>query len=72
MGYFILGFIFAIVIVPLMDGVTNLTLTAFETVKSAMAVTINDNNKKMEEETGGGCAIGFAIPNEEDFDDDDI
>lgn len=58
----ILGFIFAIVIIPLLDSITSLAITAIEALKSYLNVIILKNNST-DDQT---CAIGFAIPNEEE------
>lgn len=69
MFYFILGMVFILIVQPLLDGLTALILSLFETLKSYMGVVIHKNNDKMEECQGQTQAIGFQyVPEEEEYD----
>ena len=69
---FILGVIFIIALQPIIDGITSLFLTWLESIKSKLAVIIARNNAEMEilSTTEPQCAIGFAVPEEEEYDND--
>lgn len=70
---FIMGLVFGIAMLPLLDGFTSLVLSFFEMVKSYFARTIAINNQKIQELSidAPKHAIGFSIEEEvEDYDDD--
>lgn len=72
MENFILGILFASMVIPIMDGLTSLILGLFEVAKSFMAKTINANQLQPEE--APQRVIGFAAPDneeeEEEYEDD--
>ena len=73
MVIFIMGLVFGITMLPLLDGFTSLVLSFFEMIKSYFAHVIATNNQKIQELSidAPKHAIGFAIGEEvEDYDDD--
>ena len=73
MAIFIMGLVFGIAMLPLLDGFTSLVLSFFEMIKSYFARVIAKNNQKIQELSidAPKHAIGFAIGEEvEDYDDD--
>lgn len=69
MFYFILGMVFILTVQPLLDGLTALILSLFETLKSYMGVVVRKNNDKVEEYQEQTQAIGFQyVPEEEEYD----
>ena len=74
MYFFLLGFLFALMVQPIAEGITTLILTFFELLKSKMAIKINKHNQLIQ---GGGNsstnAIGFCAPddNYEEEEDDE-
>ena len=73
MNQFILGIIFALVIIPIADGLAGVVLTFFEVLKSAMSTIIMKNNHKIQNPDGEiqTRPIGFITPEEEEGDTDD-
>ena len=72
MAIFIMGLVFGIVMLPLLDGFTSLVLSFFEMIKSYFARVIATNNQKIQELSTDAPkhAIGFSIGEEaEDYDD---
>lgn len=70
---FIMGLVFGISLIPIIDGLTSLVLSFFEMIKSYFALLIANNNQKIQELSidTPKHAIGFAIEEEvEDYDDD--
>ena len=79
MNNFIFGILFALVIIPIADGITSLVLSFFEMIKSYISVKIAKCNQKIQNSVvqDDRRVIGFAIPdddNEEEEEDetDDI
>ena len=74
MAIFIMGLVFGIVMLPLLDGFTSLALSFFEMIKSYFARAIAKNNQKIQELSidTPKRTIGFAIGEEVEDDDDDI
>ena len=72
MENFLFGLIFAIVLLPLFDGLTTLVLSFFEMIKSFFARVINYNNNKINglEDNLVKNKIGFSI--EEEVEEDDL
>lgn len=72
MENFLFGLIFAIVLLPLFDGLTTLILSFFEMIKSFFARVINHNNNKINglEDNIVKNKIGFSI--EEEVEEDDL
>ena len=77
--YFILGFVFAVYLIPLLDGLSAWFLTWVEAKKTKQAEIINQTTIKMRqaaasaEEDAPRRAIGFALPDdyEEEKDEED-
>lgn len=68
---FILGLIFGIVILPILDSLTSLILSFLETIKSYLGIKIAKNNQKMQNfsfDDSPQRAIGFVIDEEEEDD----
>jgi hypothetical protein len=80
--YFILGFVFAVYLIPLLDGLSAWFLTWVEAKKTKQAEIINQTTIKMRqaaasaEEDAPRRAIGFALPDdyeeEEDEEEDEV
>ena len=73
MAIFIMGLVFGVSILPLLDSFTSLILSFIEMIKSYFARIIATNNQKVQELSidTPKHAIGFAIGEEvEDYDDD--
>ena len=73
LAIFIMGLVFGVSILPLLDSFTSLVLSFFEMIKSYFARTIAINNQKIQELSidAPKHAIGFNIGEEvEDYDDD--
>lgn len=72
MENFLFGLIFAIILLPLFDGLTTLVLSFFEMIKSFFVRVINHNNKKINglEDDVVKNKIGFSI--EEEVEEDDL
>ena len=80
--YFILGFVFAVYLIPLLDGLSAWFLTWVEAKKTKQAEIINQTTINMRqaaasaEEDVPRRAIGFALPDdyeeEEDDEEDDV
>ena len=72
---FVLGFVFALVFYPILDGFTSLILSWFELLKGRIAVDIAKSNQKVEEirqPQSATHSIGFAVPDPiEDWEEDD-
>ena len=71
MAIFIMGLVFGIAMLPLLDGFTSLVLSFFEMIKSYFARVIAKNNQKIQELSidTPKHAIGFSIGEEvEDYD----
>ena len=72
LAIFIMGLVFGVSILPLLDSFTSLVLSFFEMIKSYFARVIATNNQKIQELSidAPKHAIGFAIGEEvEDYDD---
>ena len=70
MIYFILGFLFAQSILPILDTLTSLIMTWIEYIKSNLSVKITKNNYKIanfqNEEIEDKHILGFQLPKEEE------
>ena len=73
MYLFLLGFLFALMVQPIAEGITTLLLTFFELLKSKMAIKINKHNQLIQGGNSSTHAIGFCAPddNYEEEDDDE-
>lgn len=73
MNQFILGIIFALVVIPIADGLAGVVLTFFEMLKSSKSTVIMKNNHKIHNPDGDiqTRPIGFITPEEEEGDTDD-
>ena len=73
---FILGIIFSIMILPVLEGITTLLLTFLEMLKGKLGIIITLNNQRMEESCNKPTRqIGFAAFLEEEgeeYEDDDL
>ena len=77
--YFILGFVFAVYLIPLLDGISAWFLTWVEAKKTKQAEIINQTTINMRqaaasaEEDGPKHTIEFAVPDdyEEEEDEED-
>ena len=58
---FLFGIIFALVIIPVLDGLTSLILTLIEVWKSYLATIITRNNQQIEQLSPPQRQIGFTI-----------
>lgn len=78
MNNFIFGILFALVIIPIADGITSLILSFFEMIKSYISVKIAKCNQKIQNSVvqDDKRIIGFSIPDddtkEEEGETDDI
>ena len=73
LAIFIMGLVFGIVILPLLDGFTSLVLSFFEMIKSYFALKIAKNNQKIQEVSSEPQRmIGFNLSGEEEEIDDDL
>ena len=72
MENFILGLLFALVLLPVLDGLTSLILSFFEMVKSHFALQISRNNQKIQDLSVDTpkYKIGFDMGEEVENDDD--
>lgn len=77
---FILGMIFLLVVEPILDTIVETIQTAFEAIKAKISVYILHKNVEISklnaeiqgyEEPQETQAIGFALPQEEYYDDDE-
>ena len=63
---FLLGLISAVLILPLLEGITDLIQTCFEMIKSYCAFKISQNNTRIQNlSTTKNQVIGFAVTEEE-------
>ena len=72
MAIFIMGLVFGVSILPLLDSFTSLILSFFEMIKSYFARVIAANNQKIQELSidTQKHVVGFTIGEEvEDYDD---
>lgn len=74
MKEFILGIIFILVVQPILDGITSLFLTWLENLKTGLGVKIAEKGQQIDLLTANEpqCAIGFAVPDEEEYEIDDL
>lgn len=74
MKEFILGIIFIIAFQPIIDGLTSLFLTWLESIKCIFAVKIAEKNQKIEilSMDEPQYTIGFAAPEEEEYENNDL
>ena len=68
---FILGALFAIFILPIIEGLRDLILTGIENFKSRIAIRIYKNNQVINAPKENTHVIGFMAPNEEWEEEDD-
>ena len=73
MNQFILGIIFALMVIPIADGLTGIILTFFEMLKSSMSTVIMKNNHQIQNSDGDTETrpIGLLTLKEEEGDIDD-
>ena len=59
---------------PIIDGITSLFLTWVEDIKTAVGVRIAEKGQQIDalSATEPQYAIGFAVPEEEEYEDDDL
>ena len=78
--YFVLGMIFLLVVEPILDTITGTIQTVFEAIKAKISVYILHKNVEISklnaeiqgyEEPQETQAIGFALPEEEYYYDDE-
>lgn len=73
--FFILGMFFYMLIIPFFESLITLIATAMEKPKGKMSVDIAKYNAELtkiaHEDEGGGCAIGFQLPDEIEYYDDE-
>ena len=78
--YFVLGMIFLLVVEPILDTITSTIQTAFEAIKAKISVYILHKNVEISklnaeiqgyEEPQETQAIGFALPQEDYYDDEE-
>ena len=79
--YFILGFMFAVYLIPLLDGISGWFLTWIEVKKAKQSEIINQTNIKMRQAAASANTdsskrlIGFSVPDndyEEEDEEDEI
>lgn len=74
--YFILGFMFAIYLIPLLDGISGWFLTWIEAKKAKQSEIINQTNIKMRQAAASADTdspkrlIGFSVP-DDDYEEED-
>ena len=70
---FLLGIIFVMVIIPMLQSIGDIVLTLGEAIKSKITISIAKSNVKINEASSGGSyAIGFQYePQEEDFEEEE-
>ena len=77
---FVLGMIFLLVVEPILDTIVDTIQTAFEAIKAKISVYILHKNVEISklnaeiqgyEEPQETQAIGFALPQEDYYDDDE-
>ena len=74
--YFILGFMFAVYLIPLLDGISSWFLTWIEAKKTKQSEIINQTNIKMRQAAASADTdspkrlIGFSVPND-DYEEED-
>ena len=74
--YFILGFMFALYLIPLLDGISGWFLTWIEAKKAKQSEIINQTNIKMRQAAAPADTdspkrlIGFSVP-DDDYEEED-
>ena len=74
--YFILGFVFAVYLIPLLDGISGWFLTWIEAKKAKQSEIINQTNIKMRQAAASADTdspkrlIGFSVP-DDDYEEED-
>jgi hypothetical protein len=74
--YFILGFMFAVYLIPLLDGISGWFLTWIEAKKAKQSEIINQTNIKMRQAAASADTdspkrlIGFSVP-DDDYEEED-
>ena len=74
--YFILGFVFAVYLIPLLDGLSAWFLTWIEAKKAKQSEIINQTNIKMRQAAASADTdspkrlIGFSVP-DDDYEEED-
>lgn len=74
MKEFILGILFIMMAQPIIDGITSLFLTWIEDFKASIGVKIAEKGQQIDALPANEpqYAIGFAVPEEEEYEDDDL
>ena len=71
MKTFILGVLFILFVVPLIEGIRDLLLTVIENLKSRLAIQIYKNNQIINAPKEDTHIIGFSAPDEEEWEEED-
>ena len=75
--YFILGFMFAVYLIPLLDGISGWFLTWIEAKKAKQSEIINQTNIKMRQAAASADTdspkrlIGFSVPDDDSEEEDE-
>ena len=75
--YFIAGILFVQIVIPILDGIAALFLALVELIKGRINIDIVKSNVKIQklkdslDDDGPKRAIGFAIPEETEEEDED-
>lgn len=75
--YFIAGILFVQIVIPILDGIAALFLALVELVKGRINIDIVKSNVKIQklkdslDNDGSKRAIGFAVPEETEEEDED-
>lgn len=74
LAYFIIGILFGVFIIPVLDSVVSAILTGIELIKGKWTVQITEYNYQIQkmgnEKSSSAQVIGFAIPTEEEDEDE--
>ena len=65
--FFILGIVFALCAIPILDGLTSVILQLFEVIKGRLAVKLSTYNKEIQS-SEITRPIGFAVEEENEDD----
>lgn len=71
--YFLLGIGFSILIYPVVSSLTELIMSWLDILKAKAQLKLAEINLKIEKDTAeyGTCAIGFHVPTEGEYEDED-
>lgn len=75
--YFIAGILFVQIVIPILDGIASLFLALVELIKGRINIDIIKSNVKIQklkdslDDDGPKRAIGFAVPEETEEEDED-